>query len=257
MIPKWIRNRTLEGLDPSETGLILKRARLGDEAARERIVLAHSRLVAKIVMEVNGARQNEDLFQEGIVGLFHAVDRYKTGYRTKFSTYATYWIRYYVQRGMAGTTWDVRVPLRRLREAGRIRAAEERLAQRLGRIPSDGEVATSMGWRAARLERVRRETFVSVEEKSMESSQCTIPSPLETYLERETAERIKSAIGRLSPSARDVLTLRYGLLGSPPETLSDVGEKMGISAEAVRQTERRALRRLKETWELIDRRPAV
>ncbi len=255
MVPNWIRKKTMEGLDPKDADRVLVAARKNEEWACELIVLAHSRLVAKTVLDVNGA-PNEDLFQEGIVGLLAAVTRFRPEYQTKFSTYATYWIRYFIQRAQAGINWEVKVPLRRLREVARIRATEERLAQRFGRSATDAEIARELGWKAGRLDRLRRESLVSLEAGDAEGTPELVASPLERYLERESNLRIQAEVARLAPNARNVILLRYGIGSAAPETLSRVGARLGISAEAVRQTERRALRRLRDSWGLLDERRA-
>lgn len=244
MIPSFMKGKSLEALDKGEAARLVRRARRGDERAKERLVLAHSRLIAKIVLDVHGA-PSEDLFQEGVLGLFHAIERYRTGYRTKFSTYATYWIRYYVQKAVAGLLWEVRIPVRRVREVARVRAAEERLSQRLGRRPTDAEVARLLGWKADRLARIRRENLVFADEWDVAPAEGVVPSPLESYIARETTERLTREVSRLTPGTREVVILRYGLLGTPPATFSEIGRRLGISAEAVRQAERRALERLR------------
>lgn len=261
MIPQSVRREDLDELDPKEAGRVVRAAQRGDPEARERLVLAHSRLVAKIVCDLAG-RPDEDLFQEGVLGLLAALERYRPRYRTKFSTYATYWIRYFVQRAMAGSAWEVRVPIRRIREMARIRAAEERLAQRMGRAPSDAEVARSLGWKAARLAKVRRDALLLGTPAEVEGERewtvpaAAAPSPVEFVIERETKETVARAIRKLSPAARQVVLLRYGLLGGSPATLAEVGNLLGISTEAARQAERRALARLRSEREIAAMRRA-
>jgi RNA polymerase primary sigma factor len=247
MIPSWIRERATNGLRPEDRERVLDAARRGEEWAQEKIVLGHSRLVAKAVLDLNRT-PSEDLYQEGIVGLLAAVQRYRPEFGTKFSTYATYWVRYFIQRAQAGLNWEVKVPLRSLRAAARIRATEERLAQRFGRTPSDDEIARELGWKASRLARLRREALVTCEAERFEGNVETVASPLERYLERETIQRIQKEVAALPERVRNVVVLRYGIGRGRGETLSEIGARLGISPEAVRQMERRALARLQTSW---------
>src|ERR1700733_141437 len=231
-------------LTRAEEAALARRIERGDLAAKERLVNSNLRLV------ISNARSYEgldlpllDLIQEGMLGLIRAAEKfdYRKGY--KFSTYATFWIRESIQRAIANRARPIRVPVHIGQRERRIARARASLIAELGRDPTDEEIAA-----AAELE--VREVRASQEiARVVTSLDRPVGDEEETTLGARD-DALYRALQRLPEAERKVMALRYGIGGDDPTPLREAGRRLGISSDAVRKLERKALAELAESDEL-------
>jgi RNA polymerase primary sigma factor len=240
---------------------LAKRIERGDQDAKNRMIEANLRLVVANAKRYRGlGLPFLDLIQEGILGLIRAVEKFDHRRGFKFSTYATWWIRQAMQRGLQHQSRTIRIPIHIGQELTKVRAAERKLTNELGREPTLQELADQLGMDTHQVEELRNAERVPVSLETPVGSEgdaelgsllpSDAPEPLEEVaLELEEAS-IRRALERLDANAKKVIELRFGIGGREPLTLREVAKIMGLSAEGVRKLERRALRRLAEEREL-------
>jgi RNA polymerase primary sigma factor len=240
---------------------LAKRIERGDQAAKDRMIESNLRLVVANAKRYRGlGLPFLDLIQEGILGLIRAVEKFDYRRGFKFSTYATWWIRQAMQRGVQQHSRTVRIPVHVGQELTRIRSAERTLAAELGRDPTPDELAQRVGLEPERIEDLRSSERIPVSLEAPVGPEGDAelgsllpsddPEPLEEVAVALEEASIRRALDRLDESARRVITLRFGLGGNEPLALREVAKRTGLSAEGVRKLERRALRRLAEEREL-------
>ena len=254
-------------LTRAEEVALAKRIERGDLAAKERLVNSNLRLV------ISNARSYEgldlpllDLIQEGMLGLIRAAEKFDWRKGYKFSTYATFWIRESIQRAVANRARPIRVPVhigQRERRIGRARAA---LIARLGREPTEAEIAqeAELEIREVHVTRDIARVVTSLDRPVGEeettlgallASDATAPHEQVEAAARDAA--LYRALQRLPEAERNVVKLRYGIDGDEPTPLREAGRRLGISSDAVRKLERKALAELAESDELEALRPAA
>ena len=226
-------------------------------AAREHLITANSRLVISVAKKYMGRGVPfQDLIQEGNIGLIRASKKFDYRRGHKFSTYATWWIRQAVTRAIADQGRTIRVPVHMGDQINKLLRIQHQLTQRLGRDPSVEELAESLDVAPKKVENMiqvaRRplslETPTDDEEDSVlgdfiQDQDAPAPDDSATYnLLREHLEEVMSS---LPPREVRILQLRYGLLDGQAYTLEEVGRKMGVTRERVRQIEAQALSRLR------------
>ncbi len=226
-------------------------------AAREHLITANSRLVISVAKKYMGRGVPFlDLIQEGNIGLIRAAKKFDYRRGHKFSTYATWWIRQAVTRAIADQGRTIRVPVHMGDQINKLLRIQHQLTQRLGRDPSVDELAAALDVPAKKVENMiqvaRRplslETPTDDEEDSVlgdfiEDTEASAPDETATYnLLREHLEEVLSS---LPPREVRILQLRYGLMDGQAYTLEEVGRKMGVTRERVRQIEAQALSRLR------------
>jgi len=228
----------------------------GDEEAKRRLIESNLRLVMAITRNYTKANVPLlDLIQEGNLGLIRAVEKfdYRLGY--KLSTYATWWIRQAITRALADQGRTIRLPVHVADQVRRLLRARRQLAQKLNREPTLVELARE----AQQSEERVRELLELVENPvSLETpvgdgeslygdliEDVNSLAPHEQSAEQARGRELAGALEQLNPRMRRVLSLRFGLDGSAPQTLEEVGSQLGITRERVRQLETRALRELR------------
>ena len=240
---------------------LAERIEHGDLEAKERMINSNLRLVVAIAKKYQG---NElpliDLIQEGIFGLIRATEKFDHRKGFKFSTYATFWIRQAIQRGLANKARTIRIPVHIGQRERKISKARRELAVQLGRDPTDEEVASKAEITREELDEIRDapRTVTSLDRPvgEDESSQLgdLLPSdergPEEEIDIALRGEALRSAIGRLPEREKKVIELRFGLGEEEPTTLREAGRMLGLSSEGVRRLEAHALKRLAGEREL-------
>ncbi|RUL87466.1 sigma-70 family RNA polymerase sigma factor [Tautonia sociabilis] len=226
----------------------------GDEEARARLIRANLRLVVKIARGFRGrGLALEDLVGEGNLGLIRAASGFDPSFGTRFSTYASHWIKESIRRALGTTTAPIRLPSYMIGLLARWRDTERELLRRDGRPPTPEEVAEELGLNPARRRMVEQALqagrFLAgggPEEPSPLLEEATVDGegPEEAIEGREQLDLLRRRLGRLDEREHLVLSLSFGLDGGPPQNLSAIGRRLGVSREWVRQIMARAVRKL-------------
>jgi RNA polymerase primary sigma factor len=241
---------------------LAKRVERGDQDAKQRMINSNLRLVISIARKYQGSGVALlDLIQEGVLGLIRATEKFDWRRGFKFSTYATWWIRQAVERGIANKARTIRMPVHVLQRERKIARAERELNVELGREPTDEEVAARAGLDLKQIKDVRdaARAVTSLDVPLGEDEVTTLggivpseqPRPEEEVEVSLREQSVRRAIQELPASEREVMKLRYGFNGHPdPKSVQEVERQLGISQEEVREIEKNALERLGRIREL-------
>jgi RNA polymerase primary sigma factor len=243
-------------LSAEEESTLAEAIARGDSDARTRMIRANLRLVVKIARDYVGrGLVLDDLIGEGNLGLIRAAEEFDPAFGTRFSTYASYWIKQAIRHALTNTTATIRLPAHMVGIITKWRRAERALARELGQAPTEDQIAVQLGLTDAQIELVRRARRASrLQFESGHGSDGGSWSPDESADEREAPvltidaadERthLLRRLDRLNERERMIVNLRYGLEGNDPMTLKDVGRLMGVTREWVRKIELRAVQKM-------------
>ena len=244
-------------LTADEEKQLAYRIREGDLEAREQMIQANLRLVVSIAKNYGGRGLSlMDLIEEGNIGLMRAVEKFDPGQDTRFSTYATWWIKQSIRRALVNTVKTVRIPSYLVEVISRLRHKTAELEQTLGREPTLGELAKALDLeeenvrvlkRAIRAEATGAGT-VSLDAIPAASETIIderVQRPDDVFFQRYDLGKIEELLGAISDREAMILRLRFGLEKGQKEplTLKEIGEKIGLTRERVRQIEIRALQK--------------
>jgi RNA polymerase primary sigma factor len=255
-------------LSPEEEVRLARRVRRGDQQAREKMILANLRLVVKIAHDYSYLGMPlQDLINEGNIGLMKAVDRFNPRKGAKLSTYGAWWIKQSIRRALANQSKIIRLPVHVVDMVSRLQRRVHDLAEKLGREPTDDELAAVLDTSRAYVAHLRR---ISVrpaslnapvgDEETEELSELigdeAAPTPFDSLRDKSLQDELNDLIKQLDPRDAEILMLRFGLDGRAPRTLEDVGRRFHVTRERIRQLQNGALHRLRRLIQKRDR-PAV
>jgi RNA polymerase primary sigma factor len=231
----------------------------GNIQARDRMVRANLRLVVNIARGYTGKGLGlQDLIEEGNLGLLRAVEGFDPAMGTRFSTYASYWIKQSIKRALINTAKTIRIPAYMVELLSKWRRATTRLTEELGRTPTPEEIARVLGLPRKKLPIIKKAIKIynltpqtdqadagwSLGEMIMDES---AKDPEQDLVEHDNLAHIMRQLGTMDQREATVLRMRFGLDDEEPRTLKEIGESLGLTRERVRQIETEALNKLAES----------
>jgi len=228
----------------------------GDIRARDRMVRANLRLVVNIARGYTGKGLSlQDLIEEGNLGLLRAVEGFDPAMGTRFSTYASYWIKQSIKRALINTAKTIRIPAYMVELLSKWRRASARLTEELGRTPTPEEVARVLGLPKKKLPIIKKAIRIYNSTPQTDQAEAgwslgemimdeRLKSPDEELVDSDSLVHVLGMLEDMDPREATVLRMRFGLDDNEPRTLKEIGESLGLTRERVRQIETEALGKL-------------
>jgi len=244
-------------LTQEQEASLARRIRMGDRESFDQMIESNLRFVITIAKEYQGrGLPLEDLIGEGNLGLVHAASRFDEGIGVKFTTYAVWWIRQSILAALAEQARMVRLPVNKVKHLCRLDRVARNLKQRLGREPSTEEIAEESGLTVRQVRDILHASrwHLSLDAPAGESVDTNMLDiledkdqlpPDEAIMKQLLMEELETAIASLSPREAEVLKLYFGLSGEDPMTLEEIGKRLGLTKERIRQIRDKALNALK------------
>ncbi len=230
----------------------------GDVRARDRMVRANLRLVVNIARGYAGKGLGlQDLIEEGNLGLLRAVEGFDPNMGTRFSTYASYWIKQSIKRALINSAKTIRIPAYMVELLSKWRRANARLSEELGRTPTPEEIARVLGLPKKKLPIIKKAIRIYNSTPQTDQTEAgwslgemvmdeRLKSPEDELVEHDVLKHVLEMIKTMDPREATVLKMRFGLDDTQPHTLKEIGEELGLTRERVRQIETEALGKLGE-----------
>jgi RNA polymerase primary sigma factor len=252
-------------LTPEQEVALAKRIQRGDKQARAHMIKANLRLVVKIAHDYAGlGLPLLDLISEGNIGLMKAVERFDPAKGAKLSTYAAWWIKQSMKRGLANQAKTIRLPIHVIDKLTKIKRAAVRLEEKLGRPPTDAELAARLHIPPDKISALRT---ISIRPSSLNAlvgeddgtefgeivEDDRAELPFERLGDNTMRRELRSLVSELDSREAEILRMRFGLDGQPPQTLEDLGRKFRVTRERIRQIQVHALAKLRQLIEQQDR----
>jgi RNA polymerase primary sigma factor len=243
-------------LSAAEEQQLADRIADGDVRARDQMVRANLRLVVNIARGYTGKGLGlQDLIEEGNLGLLRAVEGFDPAVGTRFSTYASYWIKQSIKRALINGAKTIRIPAYMVELLSKWRRASARLTEELGRTPTHEEVARVLGLPKKKLPIIKKAIRISNSAPQNDQQEAgwslsemvmdeRLKSPDEELLDHDVLRHVMDMLGHLDQREATVIRLRFGLDDAQPHTLKEIGITLGLTRERVRQIETEALRKL-------------
>ena len=252
-------------LTPQQEIELAAKIKRGDKKARDLMIRANLRLVVKIAHDYSRfGLPLLDLISEGNIGLMKAVERFDPKKGGKLSTYAAWWIKQAIKRALANQSKTIRLPAHLVDKISKMRRAEYKLADELGRDPTQEELAIELGttvrviahWQTVSLKPSSLDAPIGDDESSQFGEIVgdeRAVNPYNDINDRQLKDEMESLLDRLDDREREILKYRYGLQGVQEETLEDVGKRFRITRERVRQIQNVALEKLRDMMQYNER----
>jgi RNA polymerase primary sigma factor len=228
----------------------------GDAAARDRMVRANLRLVVNIARGYTGkGLPLQDLIEEGNLGLLRAVEGFDPNMNTRFSTYASYWIKQSIKRALVNSSKTIRIPAYMVELLSKWRRAQAKLTDELNRTPTPEDIAKELGIPRKKLRIVKKAItlYNATPHADPEEGGLTLGDivaderlrgPEDELINTDNLTQVTRLLDEMDPREAAILKMRFGLDNAEPQTLKEIGEALGLTRERVRQIESEALRRL-------------